>query len=247
MTDDSPDAYRDRSYRRVLTGGTWMSFSVASEQSDLLIRADRDLTSCAAARLHDLRHAIELYIKKHPVFLSSLAPLPHDPFAPDIVQAMLRAGAQAGVGPMAAVAGAIAESVGRFLLGFSRRVLVENGGDLFLSAAEDLTILIFAGSSPLSQRVALRVKSSEMPIGLCTSSATVGHSLSYGKADAVSVKAQTAALADAAATAIANRVHDAQAIASALRWGSGLKGVSGVVVIVGDRLGAWGDVELIRP
>ncbi len=119
---------------------------------------------------------------------------------------MAAAAQTAGVGPMAAVAGAIAECVGRELLEFSPEVIVENGGDIFLKVSHRRTVGIFAGDSPLTGRIGIQIEARDTPLGVCTSSGTVGHSLSFGRADAVVVLAPAAALADAAATAIGNRV-----------------------------------------
>ncbi len=107
-----------------------------------------------------------------------------------------------------------------------------------------MNIAIFAGESPLSYRIALKIKPNETPMGLCTSSGTVGHSLSLGIADAVCVKARTASIADAAATAIGNRVKNKSDIKKALEAGKNIKGVLGILIIVGNQFGVIGDMEL---
>ncbi len=53
------------------------------------------------------------------------------------------------------------------------------------------------------------------------------------------------ALADACATALGNRVPEAAAINAALAWIAGIPGLHGGVVVVGEHLGAWGDIELV--
>jgi hypothetical protein len=121
---------------------------------------------------------------------------------------------------------------------------VENGGDIFLAIAQPATVALFAGRSPLSHRVGLHLAPSLSPLGVCTSSASVGHSLSLGRADAACVLAGSAALADAAATALGNRVQGPDTIAPALEWIAALPDILGAVVIVGEKLGAWGQVEL---
>ena len=146
---------------------------------------------------------------------------------------------------MAAVAGAMAECVGRDLLAFSRQVIVENGGDLFLKAAPPVVTGIFAGASPLSMKIGLRIDNARDGMGVCTSSGTVGHSLSRGTADAVCVVSRSCALADAAATAIGNRVRCADDIQHAIRFGRSIDGVLGIVIVIGEKLGAWGAVELV--
>ena len=147
---------------------------------------------------------------------------------------------------MAAVAGAIAEFVGKELLRYSSEVIVENGGDIFVSTAEEVIVKIFAGASPLSQKIGIKVLPSEMPLGVCTSSGTVGPSLSFGKADAVTIVSPSTALADSVATAIGNRVKKTDDIAFSLKVAESLPGIKGVVIIVGEKMGVWGNIELLK-
>jgi hypothetical protein len=158
---------------------------------------------------------------------------------------MARAAAAAGVGPMAAVAGAIAENVGKGLLSRTKQVIVENGGDVFARTRQPVIMGIYAGSSPLSGHIGLRVGGGDTPIGVCTSSGTIGHSLSLGAADAVCVVSPSCAVADAAATAIGNQLDSAADISKAIAFGRGIGHVNAVVIIVGDRIGCWGAVELV--
>jgi hypothetical protein len=242
-----PEDYRERLYRRQATAGRLVSFRVQVRQSDLYIRAERDLSAAARDSLIQHRSGLESYAAAHPEFLEALNPLPPDPLAPALVQAMIEAGRCAGVGPMAAVAGAIAEAVGRDLLPHSPEVIVENGGDIWLGLTSACTVAVFAGRSPLSNRVGLRVEPEHSPLSICTSSATVGHSLSLGKADAAVAIAASGALADAAATAIGNAVSGPRAVEAGLLAAQGIPGLLGAVVIFGERLGAWGElVELVR-
>ena len=177
--------------------------------------------------------------------MTSLTPIDQDHLAPDIVRDMLRVSSMAGVGPMASVAGAVAEYVGRDLLPQTLNVIVENGGDIFLKTLNEITVGIYAGDSPLSEKIALRVRPSETPLGICTSSATVGPSLSLGRADAVCVKSRSASLADAVATAVGNVCKSKSDIRKALALGSGITGVLGILIIMGGELGAWGEMELM--
>jgi len=222
-----------------------VSFTACVEETDLFISACSDLSAQALAATGDVRAVIEAYIEARPVFKTSLVPIAPDAQAHAVIRGMLDAAAAARVGPMAAVAGAVAEYVGRALLEFSPEIIVENGGDLFLKAQRDLTIGIFAGPSPLSEKIGLRIAAQEAPVSLCTSSGTVGPSLSFGLADAVTVRSRSAVLADAAATAIGNMVRDAAGIAAALEAARGIAMLDGVVIIKGDRIGAWGDMELV--
>ncbi len=145
---------------------------------------------------------------------------------------------------MAAVAGAIAESVGAELVPYSANVIVENGGDIYMKSRRKRTIGIYAGTSPLSGKLRLEIAGRDTPLGICTSSGTVGHSISYGRADAVVVLSPSAALADAAATAIGNIVKTPGDIPNGLELAQKIDGLRGVLIIIGDQTGIWGRVKL---
>ncbi len=224
-----------------------MSFQVQFRQTDLWIRARRDLQREATDAVLNCRRQIEAYIASHEPFLTSLSPLPDDSLAPPLVRQMLRAAAAAGVGPMAGVAGAIAQAVGVALGAFSDSVIVENGGDCYLDLHEETTVGVFAGpQSPFTDKIALKFGPHRFPLGICTSSGTVGHSLSFGKADAVTVVSPDAALADAAATRLANLVKTPEDISAALDLAPRIPSVQGVLIAIRDQLGLWGDLELVR-
>jgi len=210
------ESHRFYRYQHQLKHG-WVSFQTRYRETDLWIRAQRPLEEEALAAVLNCRRELEQYISHHPEFLPSLVPLPEDPFAPPLVRQMLDAANAAGVGPMAGVAGAIAEAVGLSLKPLSPSIIIENGGDCYLDLAEEITVGIFAGpASPFTGRIGLRFASDRFPFGICTSSGTVGHSLSFGKADAVTVVSRHAALADAAATALGNLVRTPRDIKQAL-------------------------------
>jgi ApbE superfamily uncharacterized protein (UPF0280 family) len=236
--------YEPRTYRHWIEGKDLVPFSVTVKETDLYIRATANLQRKAHQLVLKYRYQIEGYIKRNPSFLTSLKPLPTPKFAPDIVKQMSEAARMAGVGPMASVAGAVAENVGKELLAFSPEIIVENGGDIYLKSLLKRTIGIFAGESPLTGKIGLEISAHDTPLGICTSSGTVGHSLSYGKADAVVALSPSATLADAAATAIGNRVSKAGDIDSAIEFGKSISGLKGIVIIKGDKIGAWGEVKL---
>jgi ApbE superfamily uncharacterized protein (UPF0280 family) len=238
--------FQERFYRNQVYNKLLKEYSITVRETDLFILSDADFSDVALTSVYKHRAYIESYIKYYPDFLTSLTPLKDDFFAPDIVRDMLKAANLANVGPMAAVAGAIADYVGRdILLHESKNVIVENGGDIFIRTEEQVTVGVFAGDSPLSYKVRIKIRPEQMPVGICTSSGTVGHSFSYGRADAVCVLAKTASIADAAATAIGNIVKQKEDIRKALEEGRKMKEVSGVLIIVGDQLGACGDIELL--
>jgi hypothetical protein len=241
-----PERYTDRTYRqRRIIGDNLTAFRVVCQETDLLIRAERLLKHEAREQALSCRGHIEGYIQRYPNFATTLVPWKDQALAPAVVRRMIEAASAAGVGPMAAVAGAIAECVGRRLLQFSRQVIVENGGDIFVKTSTPVVAGLFAGASPLSMKIGIRVPAVPDGLGLCTSSATVGHSLSMGRADAVSVVSHSCALADAAATAIGNRVRSPRDIKAAVEVGRRIAGVLGIVVVTGREMGAWGQVEVV--
>jgi ApbE superfamily uncharacterized protein (UPF0280 family) len=243
----TPLSYQDREYRRVENSGL-VSSVVKMAETDLHILASRPVGDQALQLVSEVRGYIERYIEQYPRFVDTLVPMPMNNRAPEVVRQMLIAGMQAGVGPMAAVAGVVAEWVGRGLLAQGvDEVIVENGGDLFVARNRACTVALYAGESPLSAKLAIDLQPDRMGCGVCCSSGTIGHSLSLGDADAVVVVAPSTALADAAATRLGNEVgRGKQSINRALELAGEIDGLSGAVIISGDRLGAWGDIELVR-
>lgn len=238
---------QDRSiYRRLHRGEDLTYFQVTVEQTDLCIGACRDLSREARALVVQCRDALTGWIRARKDFLTSLEPLPFPMGAPPLIADMYRAAEIAGVGPMAAVAGAIAQAVGEGLRAHSPEVVVENGGDIYIAGKRPRTVGLYAGYSPLTGKVGVKIPPEQLPLGICTSSGTLGHSLSFGKADAAMVLASNAALCDAVATAAANRVQGVDDIGKALQYACKIPGVTGAVIVKDDQLGAWGAVELCR-
>ncbi len=238
--------YLERSYRNLLFDQKLVSFQVLVKETDLYIKATHPLQQSAHDSVIRHRYQLEQYIFLHPRLLSSLTPLPDDKYAPPMIREMIQTARNAGVGPMAAVAGAMAEAVGKDLLQESPDIVVENGGDVFIYTSREMKVGIFAGKSPLSFHVGLRVPASNHGWGVCTSSGTVGPSISFGHADAVCVVSPSASLADAAATAVGNLVHSPADLSCGLQRAQNIEGLTGVVIIIEDKLGAWGDIELIE-
>lgn len=236
--------WEPRDYRQRTDAAGLVPFQVIQAETDLQIAALRDLTPEAAALVAGIRRDLESYIAAHPRFAESFVPLEAESDAPAIVKAMAAAGAAAGVGPMASVAGAVAEAVARGLAPLSAEVIVENGGDLYVMGAAERQVLLLAGDSPLSGKIAIRLVPGAAPVAVCTSSGRVGHSVSLGVAHAITIVAGDGALADAVATAAGNLVHGPGDVERALERAMGVAGVRGAVVIAEDRLGALGDVEL---
>ncbi len=238
--------YEPRTYRNRVRGKDLVSFNVTVKETDLYIRARKNLRSKAERLVEKYRGILEKYIERNPEFLTTLEPFSTGDGAPLIVRSMAESAAAAGVGPMAAVAGAIAEYVGKELLEYSPEVIVENGGDIFMKSLSKRTVSIYAGDSPLSNRIALEIEPEDTPFGICTSSGTVGHSLSYGKADAVVILSPSASLADAVATAVCNKIRTADDIPAGLEFAETIPGLKGTIIIIGDKIGVRGKLRLNR-
>src|SRR4030042_1241444 len=218
------DTFQTKEYRHWVEGKDLTEFTVKVKETDLYIRATSNLERKAYRITLKYRQQLERYIERNPDFQSSLKPLPTPERAPRIVADMIEVGQKTNVGPMAAVAGAVAEYVGRELLEYSPEIIVENGGDIFLKTAQKRVIGIYAGESAFTRKLGLEINPQDRPLGICTSSGTVGHSVSYGKADAGVVTAGSTMLADAAATAICNKVSKPDDINNAIEFGQSIVG-----------------------
>lgn len=244
------DNYSVRTYREWHRADDLAYFVVRFKETDLHIGVDRKAFTPAMVAdverlVQRLRGELEAYIALYPVFRTSLEPLELVGRPPSLAVEMAESARLAGVGPMAAVAGAFAERVGKYLEGFADNVVVENGGDLYINSKKARLVAVMAGKSPFSNRIAIEIQPEESPLGLCTSSGTVGPSLSFGTADAAVIKATPASLADAVATGAGNLVHDKENLMPAIEYARSIPGVSGVLVIKDDRMAAWGNIKLV--
>ncbi|MBL7125175.1 MAG: UPF0280 family protein [Dehalococcoidales bacterium] len=238
--------YEPRAYRHWVKDKDLISFNVVVKETDLYIRASTDLKRKALKLVLKYRDTLERYIERHPSFLISLEPVAIEDDAPRIITEMAESARKVGIGPMASVAGAIAEFVGSQLLAFSPEIIVENGGDIYMKSLGKRLIGIYAGESPLTGKIGLEINGQDAPLGICTSSGTVGHSLSYGKADAVIVLSKSATLADAAATAIGNLIMQPSDIPSGIEFAQSIGGLKGVIIIKDDKVGLWGEVKICQ-
>jgi len=236
--------YEPRTYRQTVDPEGLTCFEVTIKETDLLVCAQRDLTDLAEDLIARARWELEEFIRTHPYYRDSYTPVELPEAVPEIVQRMADASKVANVGPMAAVAGAIAEHVARGLAKESPEVIVENGGDIYLMGETDRVIALWAGEQGVSN-VGLRVPAGLMPLAVCTSSGRIGHSTSLGDSDAVTVLARNGALADAVATALANRVREPDDIQAAIQAARGILGILGVLATVDGHVGAWGNVHLV--
>ena len=235
--------HEPRFYRSLAGGRGLRQFEVAVGETDLQIFAAEDLHERAESLISDARAEIISYAATHRGFYESLSPLDCDTHG--IVREMCDAARAFNVGPMAAVAGAMAAFVGRGLLAESDEVIIENGGDIFFHTQTPPVFGLYAG--PNSRFTNLKFATPGLLVGgVCTSSGTVGHSLSFGNADAVVIVADDAAYADAAATAFCNQVKSAADVEQVIDRASECEWVKGIIVAIGETLGAWGSIEFIE-
>jgi ApbE superfamily uncharacterized protein (UPF0280 family) len=238
--------YQPRTYRSWVKNKDLITYKVVVEETDCYISAAANLESKARKAILKYRAILKKYILSHPLFLTTLEPFPVEKDGPLIVKAMAAAGAKASVGPMAAVAGAIAHFAGEELGQFSPEMIIENGGDIYIKSRKDRTIGIYAGKSQLSGKIGLEIAGKDTPLGISTSSGTVGHSLSFGKADAVVVLAETAILSDAIATGIGNLILESADIPRGIERARSIQGIRGIVIIKDEEIGMWGKIKLCR-
>jgi hypothetical protein len=239
------DRYNDRFYRQWMGRSSLERFQVKVKESDLFILCSKKMKKIAYQTLKEVRRQIEIYIEKNRMFAVSLEPIPVAEDAPPIIAKMARAAETWNVGPMAAVAGLVAEEVGARLAEDCDVVMVENGGDVYVKAPEPVRLALYAGEdSPFTDKVIFQVDATH-GLGVCTSSAAVGPSLSFGRADAVVAIHGETAFADAAATSLANRIKSKEDVDRIVGEQEKRELLHGLIACCGDRLGIWGSVELV--
>jgi len=229
----------------------WKSFRVGFRETDLWVAVDSasyrpEIERFVMDRIMHYRSLIDEHITEYPEFRDSLVPVMAPAGVHHIVRDMCEAAHRAGTGPMSAVAGAIAEHISTDLISrfMTREVIIENGGDIFMKIVSPATISVFAGPSPLSDRIGLVINPDESPLSICCSSGTVGHSLSFGVADACMIACRSGAMADAYATAFCNKVKNKEMINSITELALKNPDILSVVIIKDDIVGLGGILEV---
>ena len=238
--------YSNRNEYRKAIASDLCCWHTEHQETELFICAEKACEKEAYDAVVFLRTLLDEHIKNHPQFLKSYAPLDIPPGTPETIACMYDAAAAANVGPMAAVAGAFAAYAGSILLQHSPQVIIENGGDIFMKTAQPKTIAVYAGQSPLSMKIGVTADSHQKPIAVCTSSGSVGHSKSFGNADAAVVLSRDACLADACATRLGNDIACAADIQPALESIHQIPGIIGAIAVLGNHCGAVGDIQLVN-
>jgi uncharacterized protein len=240
-----------RFYREKMGEGRFRSFIVRCKDSDLWIGIDpgsyrHEMESFAFQKLIELRYELESYIHSYPGFQTSFVPVTIRANDPAIAVEMAKAGKIAGTGPMAAVAGAFSEFVGKALQKEFNidEIVVENGGDIYLKLKCNLLLSVYAGESSFTGKLGVEIPASVTPLGICTSSGTVGPSISFGKADAVVIASKCTALADAYATAYGNRVKCSDDIPVVIKHAKKDKRILSAVIVCEGKAGICGQFNI---
>jgi len=194
------------------------------------------------------RKKLEAYILRHPEFKNALSPVALLPEAPEIVQRMARAAEATGLGPMASVAGTLAQlGVEAAKKVGCNEAIVENGGDMYIMSPTPVTIGIYAGENSIGAQLAFHLTPEELPLAICSSSSKMGHSLSFGDCELATVIAKDAALADSVATLTCNSIFHETDVEQVLDRVGQIEGVRGILVVNNSKIGLWGDLpELVR-
>ncbi len=206
-----------------------------------ILADDEQVITAAGEGIRQARYELERYIIQDPFFNSSFEPLPIKD-APDIILHMADAAWKAGVGPMAVVAGAVAHAgVSAAQKKGASFCIIDNGGDIAMITDRPVRVGLYAGNSPLSGKYAFFIPPKREIYGICTSSATVGHSFSFGTADSVTVFSSNPLLADAVATAVCNTLTIADQ--SCLDRMDPL--IEGIFAVFGEQSIIWGEIPQI--
>ena len=242
--------YEPRNYRKFMQTGRFDSFVVTYKETDLWIgissgNITENLKIFTLEKIKKLRNELDLYIKDNKNFLNSLTPIAINNNMPLSVKTMVTVSKKAGIGPMSAVAGYFSEYIGRAIKEKFKinEIVIENGGDIFLDINKPLTLTIYAGNSPLSEKVGIIIPPTSSPLGICTSSGKVGPSLSFGKADAVMIACKNTALADSFATKFCNKVQSSKDINSILKQ-TEIPEILSAIIICEDKIGVRGEFEI---
>ncbi len=216
-------------------------------ESKILFQSESaEAIEAAIQSIQHHRRELEQYIHMRPSFRYTLRPIPVASDAPRIVRLMAESTRSLNIGPMAAVAGVLADLAVQSMLESNVEVaIVEDGGEISAQSRRVFNVGLYAGTSDLAGKIGFQVTASECPIGIGTSSATVSHAFSFGEADAATVFTDTAAYADAAATAVCNAVKGRNIEASVqkgLTVADKIEGVRGALIVRGDCVGVVGKI-----
>ena len=187
------------------------------------------------------RKILEDYLDRHPEFKAAFEPVALLADAPPSAQQMALAADRVGTGPMAAVAGTMAQLAAKAgIKAGADEVIVENGGDIYLQTKESVVIGLYPGAGELAGQLGFSLKAEDTPISICSSSGKMGHSRSLGQCDLATVVSEDAGLADAAATQAANLVQTIRDVEPTLNRIVALEDVEGILIVKDEHIGMAG-------
>lgn len=240
-----------RWYREQMNSKRFKPFTVKYLETDLWIGIDENsylhsIKKFCLEKIRLYRQQLDNYILINKYFKTSFVPLPFDPSAPEIARDMMLKSQNSSVGPMACVAGAFSDFLGREIIeNFNpAELIIENGGDVFILSREDMKVAVYAGKSPLSGKIGINIPSEYTPLGVCTSSATVGPSVSLGKTDATMVVCSSAALADGYASFFGNQVSSPSDIDKVINSAKNVPKIISAIIVCQDKFGICGKLKL---
>jgi len=234
--------YEERKYREWSNSNNLIISNVKEFESDLYILSEINVEEIALKEVRKIRKIIIKYGEENIDFFKSLVPLRIKDSDPKIIKHMKESTKKANVGPMASVAGAINFYLAKKLESICKTLIIENGGDLYIKSNEERIINIYAGKSLFKDKIKI-IEKGEM--GICTSSGIMGHSISFGKADAVVVKGKDTLVADAFATSIGNMIKTKEDIEKGLEFAK-QNNLEGVIIIAFNKIGIWGNIKLVK-
>ncbi len=217
------------------------------KQTRCTITSDSEVAiNAAISSIRHNRAQLEEYTLIHPEFLYSLLPIEVSD-GPSVVRMMAEASERANVGPMATVAGVLADFAVEAMVSEGAKVaVVEDGGEAYAISERPVDVVLVAGDTQLSRHLGFRLE--EFPIGVATSSGVFSHALSFGEAEAVTIFAENAGLADAAATAVCNIIRGddhRKAIEQGVTRALSIRGVKGVFILYREIVGKAGQFPKI--
>ncbi len=241
-------------YRSVITSKHKIcSYEVLYKETSLYIKSPKNFKNKILKYLIFLRTPLENFIQQHPEFLTSLAPIKLQNHVPQIVKTMCNVSQKVGLGPMSAVAGTIAEFLGYEMIkwldkeNLRKFLIIENGGDIFSYVDEPITVGIYAGEKSIfTNRLGIKINLLNQPLGICSSSGTVGHSLSFGKADIVVIVSLKASFSDSLATATCNLVKTSKDVNKAIEFAKKFDETIFVCIGINRTISFWSKTDKIE-
>ncbi len=225
----------------------WTRFHYEQRETIVTLLCESQYQSVGEETLFQSRHVIENYIEQDSDFRSTHVPHTPRASAPELIRRMCREARKVGIGPMSTVAGGLASLCLKGLLwAGAKEAIIDNGGDIALFVQEPVRVGIYGGITPIRE-LAFEVEPRDEPLGICTSSGVIGPSHSYGKAHAAVVVSSNLFLADAAATALGNRVLSSNDLETCFDFLEELPEIEGALVLLDDQVAMWGDLpSLVR-